>query len=106
MVVNPGGRRLRVSRITFLSSHLAECPLSDFGCYGLLLALPEAVVLSPYRPDRAGQGASVLVRIGSPLGWRPDPAPRAAARSAAAGDLIRRRRAAASSKFLREWFGI
>ena len=55
---------MRVSRITFVSSHLAECPLSEFGCCGLLLALPEAVVLSPYRAYRAGQGASVLVLVG------------------------------------------
>ena len=64
VVVNPGGRRMRVSRITFLSSHLAECPLSEFGCCGLLLALPEAVVLSPYRPYRVGQGTSTLVMVG------------------------------------------
>ena len=64
---------MRVSRITFPSSHLAECPLSEFDCCGLLLVLPEAVVLSPYRPYRVGQGTSTSVMVGFRLGWRPDP---------------------------------
>jgi hypothetical protein len=44
---------------------VVQCPLSKFGCRGLLLALPEAVVLSPYRPYRVGHGASAVVRVGS-----------------------------------------
>jgi hypothetical protein len=54
-----------VSRIMFPYFLVVQCPLSKFGCRGLLLALPEAVVLSPYRPYRVGHGASAVVRVGS-----------------------------------------
>jgi hypothetical protein len=53
--VNGGKALLDLSRITFLSFQFAQCPLLTFGCCDLLLALPEAVVLSPYRPYRAGK---------------------------------------------------
>jgi hypothetical protein len=66
-VINPCGRGTRVSRVTFVSSHLVECSIG-LGWCGVLLALPVAVVPSPSRPYRAGQGASVLVMVGLGFG--------------------------------------
>jgi hypothetical protein len=49
---------MRVSRMTFLASHLAKCPSSEVDCGGLLLALPETIVLDPSRLRPLGSSAN------------------------------------------------
>ena len=58
MVVNPGGRRMRVSRITFLF------PLMRSVLCQSLVAAVYLWILSPYRPYRVGDGLSTLVMDG------------------------------------------